>query len=504
MKIRKLSEYIDVLKENDLLVSAGDAPIDAEVLCLTYDTRELTGQALFVCKGAHFKEEYVKYAMDGGAVAYVSEKKYDSVTGGIIVKDIRRAMPHLAKLFFDRAPEKVTSVAVTGTKGKSTTAYYMRAILDTYLDAMERPKCAVISSIDTYDGVVSKESHLTTPEAIELYRHFDNAVNSGISHLVMEASSQALKYGRVDGINFDVAAFLNIGTDHISPVEHADFEDYYTSKLKIFDSCKCACINTDADFAERTLGAAEGKCRVVTFGSHETDDVYIRDVEKRDDGIYFTARTPEYEREMCITMPGLFNVSNAGAAIAMSYALGIPEKYVAEGLSTARAAGRMQLYESLDKDVTVIVDYAHNEMSFEALFSSVKVEYPGRKIIAVFGCPGKKAHLRRKDLPRVASEYCDKIIITEEDSGEEPFSDIAADIAANIAQGVPYDIIENRGEAIRLAINDFAGSKKIILFTGKGEETRQKRGVEYIDCPSDVEYTLEFLREYDNAAIPAN
>ena len=505
MEKHRLSEYIKALSDEGLLV---DSEVDEELSirrigCLTYDTRELGQDALFICKGAHFKPEYAEFAMKNGAVALVSEIKYDGTSPFIIVTDIRRAMACLAPLFFDDAPRKVTSVGITGTKGKSTTAYYLRAIINDWMSDEGRPECAILSSIDTYDGVERFESHLTTPEIVELYRHFSNAEKSGISHLVMEVSSQALKYGRVAGINFDVACFMNIGTDHISPIEHPDFEDYFASKLKIFDTCKTACINSDSDFADRIMAYADGKCRVVTFGSHESDTVYCRRIEKRGDEIFFEVRTPEFEKELHISMPGIFNVSNALAAIAMSYVLGIPEKYVESGLAKARAGGRMQIYKSRDEKVIAIVDYAHNKMSFEALFNSVKVEFPGRKIIAVFGCPGGKAFLRRHDLAVAADADCDYIIITEEDSGEEPFNNIAKDIASNIER-CDYSVIEDRGEAIRKAVTELGGGMKVILITGKGEETRQKRGTQYIDCPSDVDYTLKYLEEYDNAVIAAN
>ncbi len=499
-----IREFIDLLDKNGLLVSHNcDAVMNNQAEGLTFDTRELTAGALFVCKGAHFKKEYLEFAMNSGAVAYVSEKRHDGVGSGIIVSDIRRAMPHLAKLYFNDAPAFVTSIGITGTKGKSTTAYYMRSVLNEMLTSEVKPECAIVSSIDTYDGVVKKESHLTTPESIELFRHFDNALNSGISYLAMEVSSQALKYDRVTGVNFDVACFTNIGTDHISPVEHADFDDYFSSKLRIFDTCKAACINTDMDHADEALAYAEGKCKIVTFGSHETDTVWCRSVEKRGDAIYFDVKTPEYEDEFYITMPGLFNVSNALATIAMSYVLGIPMEYVKRGLAVARASGRMQVYTSKDERITVIVDYAHNRMSFGALYDSVKVEYAGRKVITVFGCPGNKAHLRRHDLGELSGQNSDYVVITEEDSGEEPFDNIARDIAKNVdEQNCEYTIIEDRGRAIRHAMLEYTDERRIILITGKGEETRQKRGTEYIDCPSDVEYTLDCLKEYDASAVP--
>lgn len=502
MKKHLLEEYLTVLSDSGILISSEVSEADAKrvIECLTYDTRELSDNALFICKGAHFKPEYARRALDGGALACIGEAPLEGISPFITVSDIRRAMEVLFPLYYNNAPTHITSVGITGTKGKSTTAYYMRAILNKYFASRGKPECAILSSIDTYDGVEKYESHITTPEIGELYRHFSNAVESGISHLVMEVSSQALKYGRVDGIKFDVACFLNIGTDHISPIEHSDFEDYFTSKLRIFDSCKCACINSDSDHFDRILSAADGKCRLITFGSHESDTVYCKNIEKRGDAIFFTVRTPEYEREMCITMPGLFNVSNALAAVAMSYALGIPEEFVASGLEGARAGGRMQIYKSRDENVVVIVDYAHNKMSFEALYNSVKVEFPGMKIISVFGCPGYKAYLRRHDLGKAADENCDYIILTEEDSGEEPFESIAKDIASNI-DTCEYAIIEDRGEAIRQAIVGFKADRKIVLLTGKGEETRQKRGTEYIECPTDVEYTLKCLEEYDSASL---
>lgn len=500
MKKHSLSEYIGLLSRKGLLVDTDiDRDSTKEIECLTYFTGEVAKNALFVCKGAHFKEEYLDFAMANGAIAYVSETKYPSVASYIIVSDVRRAMVELALEFYNDAPSKVTSVGITGTKGKSTTAYYVRAILNDWFKRKGRPECAIISSIDTYDGVVREESHITTPEAIELHRHFNNAESSGISHLVMEVSSQALKYGRVLGIELDVACFTNIGCDHISPIEHTDFEDYFKSKLKIFDSCKCACINTDADLSDRVLAYADGKCRIVTFGSHESDTVYCSGIEKRGEDTVFHVKTPDYEGEMKITMPGLFNVSNALAAIAICHVLGVPTEHVKSGLARARAGGRMQVYKSRDGKIVVIVDYAHNEMSFDALFSSVRIEYPGRDIVSVFGCPGGKAQLRRHDLGKIAGKNADYIIITEEDSGEEPFSSIAKDIAANI-ENCDYTVIEDRGEAIRKAILEYRAPKKIVLLTGKGEETRQKRGTAYVDCPSDVDHTLKFLKEYDSSA----
>lgn len=503
MKHPIVGDYLSALQKEKLLIShsLSKETLCKEAKCLTYDTRELSSDAIFICKGAHFKETYLDFAVSGGAICYVSEKDYGRPEG-ILVSDIRKAMPILARLFFDNAPEKLVSIGITGTKGKSTVTYYLRAILDRYMKAMNKPRIAVISSIDTYDGVNDFESHITTPEAVEFYRHFDNAYKSGITHLVSEISSQALKYDRVAGVCFDIALFTNIGTDHISPIEHSDFEDYFSSKLKIFNSCKNAVINSDSDYSDRIIDSARGKCNIITYGTSPNDTVYCSSIEKRDNGFYFNVKTPKFEKEMCITMPGIFNVSNALAAIAVCHILGIDEKYISEGLSNARVSGRMQVYTSKDKNIAIIVDYAHNKMSFNALYNTVGIEYPGYSVVSVFGCPGCKAHLRRKDLAEEADTHSDYIVITEEDSGEEPFSDIASDIASNIKE-CPYSMIEDRGQAIKDAVFGFKAEKKVILFTGKGEETRLKRGLVYEDCPTDAQLSIDILKEYDELAEKA-
>lgn len=496
--MKTVSDYIELLSSKGLLIKTdvSDDVSKKAIDCLTYDNREVSGTALFVCKGAHFKEEYLLNAMSSGAVAYVSETVYAGADSCIIVSNIRVAMVYLAEMFYDNAPSKVKAIGITGTKGKSTTAFYLKAIMDSWLASQEKPESAIISSITTYDGVINEKSHLTTPEAIPLHRSFYNAYKSGITHLVMEVSSQALKYDRVLDLNFDVACFTNIGLDHISPVEHADFEDYFTSKLKIFDSCKVACINTDAQYVDRVLDYAKGKCEIVTFGSSASDTIYCSNIEKRGNATYFTVRTPEFSEEICITMPGIFNVSNALAAIAMAYVLGIPKEYIASSLRNARVNGRMLVYNSSDDKITAIVDYAHNKMSFDAIFNSVSFEYPEHDIIAVFGCPGNKAISRRKDMGESAGKYADYIVLTEDDPAEESISDINAEIAKYIGD-CKYDTVSDRGEAVHKAFFDYDAEKRVVLILGKGEETTQKRGTEFVPTPSDSEYVLMCMKEYE-------
>lgn len=496
-----LKQYKELLEAEGLLAKSDlKGKEDTVVLNLTYDSKEASADTLFICKGAAFKPAYLEEAVKKGAVCYVSEAVYETDTdvAYLIVTDIRRAMALLGNQFYNRAWEELHLVGIGGTKGKSTSVYYMKSVVDDYMEALGKKESAVISSIDIYDGVIQKESHITTPEAVELQRHFRNAADSGIEYLQMEISSQALKYGRVDGVKFDVGVFLNISEDHISPIEHADFEDYFSSKLLMFGQTRTAVVNLDADFSDRILEAAQASEKVVTISTTKPEaDFFAYDIHKEGMGTVFTVKAPKFEREFKLTMPGLFNVENALAVIASACELQIPAEFIYSGLARARSSGRMEMYASADEKVLAVVDYAHNKLSFEKLFSSTKEEYPKREIISIFGCPGKKAFIRRRDLGTIAGQYAKKVYLAAEDPGYEPVEEISADIAQYVeAQGCPYEMIEDRGEAIRAAI-EAVENDTIILITGKGNETRQKYGSEYIDCPSDVEYVKKYLAEYD-------
>ena len=502
--IHTLGEYLDLLYRNGLLAAALPENLDrsAPVPLVSYDSREVVPGTLFICKGAHFKEDFLISAKEKGAMAYVSLTPYPAIDLPCIqINDLRLAIAPLADLYYDHPSGKLNVIGITGTKGKSSTTYYLKYILDEYMENEKKPLSGVVSSIDTYDGVESFESHLTTPEPLDLQRHFANGAKTGMEYLTMEVSSQALKYHRSLCTEFAVACFLNIGTDHISPIEHPDFEDYFTSKLKIFQQANVSCVNLDSDHADRVLEAAKAAGKpVFTFSQkNEEADVYGFQVRKRGTDILFKVRTRRFQREFRLTMPGLFNVENALAAITVCEALNVPERAIYVGLMKARVPGRMEVYSNADETVTAIVDYAHNRMSFETLFRSVKAEYPGRRIVTVFGCPGKKALDRRKDLGEVSGMYSDHVMLTEEDSGEEDTMEICREIAVHVAgQGGSYSIEPNRGEAIRQAILG-CEEPTVLLITGKGAETRQKRGTLYIDTPSDVDYVHTYLQEYDLA-----
>ena len=500
--VHTLKEYLALLEEENLLCApiSPEMDLNAPIALVSYDSREVVPGTLFICKGAHFKPEFLDMAREKGAIAYVSETPYPQAgLPGILVKDMRRTIAPLADLFYDHPSGHLKVIGLTGTKGKSSTAYYLKYILDEYMQEKGGKESGIVSSIDTYDGVERFESHLTTPEPLELQRHFANGAQTGMEYLTMEVSSQALKYHRSLCTDFAATCFLNIGYDHISPIEHPDFEDYFSSKLKIFAQGAVNCVNLDCEHADRILAAAQGAGKpVYTFSQkNEQADVYASQVRKRGNDILFRVRTRRFFREFRLTMPGLFNVENALAAIAVCEGLQIPERCIYVGLMKARVPGRMEVYSNADDTVIAIVDYAHNRMSFETLFRSVQTEYPGRRVITVFGCPGKKALDRRRDLGEISGKYSDLVILTEEDSGEEDTLDICREIAQYVAaENCEYSIEPNRGEAIRQAILG-CHEPSVLLITGKGAETRQKRGTQYIDTPSDVDYVHTFLQEYD-------
>ncbi|MDO4283132.1 MAG: UDP-N-acetylmuramoyl-L-alanyl-D-glutamate--2,6-diaminopimelate ligase [Clostridia bacterium] len=499
-----VQDYIEVLKEigevKDLVNC--QSVLDKVVNHLSYNSKEVVENTMFVCKGASFKVEYLKEAIKAGVFVYVSDKIYDVNIPCVLVKDIQRSLSSLSAMYFNYPGESINVIGVGGTKGKSTTTYYIKAILDEYAKKMNQKETAVISSIDTYDGVENFESHITTPESYDIHKHFFNALNSGMENVVMEVSSQALKKERVADVFLDIGIFMNISEDHISPIEHQDFNDYYTSKLKMFANTKNAIINMDADYAKNTLEVAQrDSSRVFTFSMKTKDtDFYAYDIRKDGFHTLFKVHTPSYDDEFILTMPGLFNVENALAAIATAYIMDIPVEFIQNGLKIARSSGRMEVFHTKDMKIIILVDYAHNKLSFEKLFSSVKEEYKGRRIVAIFGCPGKKALLRRKDLGTVAGMNSDFVYLVAEDPGAEPVIDISNDIAKYVKQYTDhYALIEERGEAIEDAVlkAEKEETPTIILLTGKGRETRQKYGSEYLPCISDVEYTERFLKEYD-------
>lgn len=502
-------------------VPAGD---DAPVTGAACDSRCVRPGNVFFCKGRAFKPTYLGSALEAGAVAYVCDEQHASElaeaapqTPAIVVSDMRIAMARVSAAAFGRPDLDVPQVGITGTKGKSTTAYMLRSIIDVASGARS---CGIIGSIDTYDGVEDIESTNTTPEAPDLWRHLANARDAQLAAMVMEVSSQALKYDRTLGVELDVAAFLNIGSDHISPVEHPTFEDYFASKLRIFSQCRRAVVNLGTSNVERVLDAAHsggeaseppelvcvsaagpdaiecGSCDMVF------PDIWATDVEPRGASLAFVAHgttagghptndpaEKAWELPVVINFPGLFNVENALVAIACAELLGIDHEAIVEGLAACRVPGRMELIGSPNAQVLCVVDYAHNTLSYQSFFASMAKEFPGRRIVALIGAPGGKAYERRVELPREAARWASHIVVTEEDPAHDSNEDICREMDANVPEGatladgtpVTHEYVLDRQQAVArcLDVARSYGEPALVCLLGKGDETLIHRGDEF-------------------------
>ncbi|WP_251448428.1 Mur ligase family protein [Vermiculatibacterium agrestimuris] len=484
-----LGAYYQLLLKKGLL--ADHTPLSADltrpVEAVTCDSRSAVPGSLFICKGAHFKPEYLLQALERGAFAYVSETACDDVPAPCIrVTDIRAAMGELADLAWGHPSGALEVIGITGTKGKTTTAYFIKSILDCWRQREGLHSVGLLSTIVTDDGAQRRPAVLTTPEPLDLQRHLWNAANAGCGYVVMECSSQALKYGRMTGVDLAVATFLNIGEDHISPKEHPTLEDYFQSKLKIFDHAKAAVVNLDSDRQGELLDAAE-KCEKWSAYSLR----FAHGLRRTGEGMSFTVHIGEADESFTLPLTGAFNVSNALCAISVCSMLGAPLWAVRQGLAGARVPGRMETYSAGGK--TVIVDYAHNGMALEALLRSVQADYPAAPIALVFGCTGGKGLDRREGMGTAAGKYADAIYLTEDDPGPEEVEAICAEIGSYITPfGKTYTVLPDREEAIRTAIAQTPEGGVVVL-AGKGSEMEQKRKNGPEPCVPDALLAKKYL-----------
>lgn len=494
-----LKRYIELLEAEGVVVSKPAVPCDWPIEFATDDSRQVRPGTLFVCKGRAFKREYLVSAIADGTVAYVSETDYGVDAPAIIVNDIRRTLAVVADAFYGHPSGKVKVCAFTGTKGKSTCSFYLRGILanEAKLTGCHRP--ALNTGIEFDDGIEAGPSKLTTPESFLLQSRIAHAAEAGAPWLVMEASSQGLKYERTGKIAFEVGAFTNIGEDHISPIEHPTLEDYFASKLKIFSQSRFAVVNLDMNKVDRVLEAASRCERTVTFSlTDERADVLALAIRNDDCGVVATVRTPRFTRDIVIPTPVKFNVSNALAAIACAEALGISEEGIVHGFEGVFVPGRMELYPSVSGKILGIVDYAHNGMSLETLLRDLRENYPERELAVVFGATGGKGVDRRTTMGIAAGKYADRIVITEDDPGPEDVEDICAEIARNVqAQGNDnWQIVTDRVAAIETAVRETV-RPAVVIVTGKGEEEcmLRKNGPE--PCERDGSILKRTLAAYD-------
>ncbi len=482
--IELLNENVKVLKTEVYHEKKQDIISD-----ITYNSQACIKDSAFFAKGVNFKEEYVLDAVKNGASLVIAERDYETGNAGLIVVDnIRRAMVAVAEQFFGRAHEKNKMIGLTGTKGKTTTATYIHNILNEHKGI----RTGLLSTVETYTGTRCEESHLSTPEAIEMQRYIYEIAENNLDYVTMEVSSQAYKTDRILNMQFDIGLFLNISEDHISPAEHPNFTDYLNCKLEFIKNCKTVVINRETDYFETVLHAAKDANKVITYGSQKVEDKVdycYKNIRREQGYLVFDVVHGTDIQTYKTKMFGDFNVENATAAIIVARELGVQEENILKGIETTTVSGRMNIFEKEGK--TIIVDYAHNKLSFEKFFEAVNKDYPTSEIVAVFGAPGGKAYIRRKDMAEVANKYCDKIYLTADDPQFESVRDICNEMSQFITTS--HEIIEDREQAITKAFNEMK-QDGVLCLLAKGEDKYQQVNGKLEDYISDVGIAKELTK----------
>ena len=454
----KLSRLLSVL--------GADCPQDAEITALACDSREVVPGALFAALPGHRADgrAYIADALNRGAAAVVCAPPLPQNVPGICIPadDPRAALALLAAEFYGRPAGGLSLIAVTGTKGKTTTAHMVRDILSAagYVTGMT-------GTLGTYIGREKlSDSPNTTPEPIALHRALRQMADAGCTHVVMEASSQAMKLKRLYGLEFAAGLFLNLSPDHIGPGEHGDFEEYRACKAALFRQCRRAVGNMDDPAWPHMAVQRPPSAPVSSFGFDDRADVRALAIEpdpERPLAVRLTtAGAPRYH----IPLPGRVNGYDALAAVALARALGLNDGAVRAGLAHVRVPGRAQRLP-VPAPFEVVVDYAHNGASFDAVLSALREHHP-RRIIAVFGAGGDRPKMRRTDMARSAARWADFAVLTEDNPRSERAEDVCADISAALG-AFPHEIVPDRRAAIFRAL-DLARPGDVVALLGKGHE----------------------------------
>lgn len=455
--------------EYDVLLGS----LDVEVTDVVYDSRKAAPHTVFVCmKGSRIdSHEFIPEVVSRGVRALVVEKAPDPLPEGVTVIQVRNAREALALLSaarFDHPIRKMVSIGITGTKGKTTTTYMIKAILQA-----AGKKVGLIGTAGAMIGDSTYPTLNTTPESYQLQEYFARMAEEGCEYVIMEVSSQGLKMHRVDGICFDYGVFTNISRDHIGPSEHADFEEYFYYKTQLLKRCRVGLVNRDDGHYQEIIDRAD--CELYSFGlEHDADfrGTELQYVTEPDFvGVDFKV-TGRCELEVRCNIPGRFNVYNALAAVGVCSLLDIPRETICHGMERIHVNGRMEIVYTSPR-CTVIVDYAHNEVSMESLLTTLR-EYHPKRLVCVFGCGGNRSRERRYTMGETGGRLADLCIITADNSRYEKVEDIIADIRGSIRKtGGVYLEIPDRREAIRYSILN-ARPGDMIAVIGKGHEDYQE------------------------------
>lgn len=493
MKLRELA--VDV---TGLIGISGDADLDVAQLCAdTRRTGELPGSLFFCVSGANFDgHRFAQKALDSGAIALAVERLLpDLDVPQVQVENIRIAMAQIAGTFFGYPARRMKMLAITGTKGKTTTAYLVKSILE-----HSGLKCGLIGTVGNMIGQRILKSALTTPDPIDLHGVLAEMVSEGVEACVMEASAHALDMHRLEGIIFDAAAYTNLSQDHLDYFH--TMANYAGAKKQLFtpEHAKNCAFNADD---ETTGFMLEGiSLPFVTYGIRASSDIFARDIEISENGVSFVMRlSGMLETPVSLHLTGMFNVYNAMCAAALCMIVGSEMEDIREGLEAVKVVpGRAEVLDT-DTPFKVILDYSHVPAALENILAVVRGFTRGR-LIALFGCGGDRDREKRPIMGEIGGRLADFCILTSDNArGEDPYAILEMVEEGIKPTGGPYTVIENRRDAIRYAL-EMAEEGDVIILAGKGHETYQE--IKGVKQPFDeklivAELLSEMEEEHGNA-----
>ena len=459
MKLYELLQGIEVLELH--------ADLQQEVNAVISDSRKVTPGSLFVAVSGFASDgnRFIPMAMEKGAVVVVTAKKPDMDVPYVLVASDRLALALLGTNFFGRPAESMTMIGVTGTNGKTSTTWLLKQVLKQVKGA----KVGLVGTMENHIGDLILPTERTTPESIELQELFAQMRDAGCSYAVMEVSSHALELDRVGGITFDVAAFTNLTEDHLD--FHKTMEAYCDAKAILFRRCRRAVVNGDDPWTDRILAGCTAP--VITATVEADGSLRAEDVVLRADGVSFTAVFGDERVPVQVGIPGKFTVRNVLGVLGIALQLDISLQDAAAALAKVEGVkGRVEVVPTPGKDYTILIDYAHTPDGLENVLSSVKDFCQGR-LIAVFGCGGDRDPIKRPIMGKIGVDIADLAIITSDNPRTEAPAAIIRDIVAGVGDAKNYEVVENRPNAIKYAM-DIAKKDDIIVLAGKGHETYQE------------------------------
>ena len=452
--------------------------LEGEISELVYDTRKVSKDAMFVCIVGYAFDSHEKAAevAAAGAKVLIVSKEVEVPEEVTVVKvaDTRYALSLISAAYFDYPANTLKVIGITGTKGKTTTTFMIKSILEN-----AGYKVGLIGTIETIIGEKHIPANNTTPESYIVQEYFAEMLKAGCEVCVMEVSSQGLMMHRTAGIPFELGIFTNLAPDHIGPNEHASFEEYAQCKGMLFQQCKVGIANVDDENFEMVMKGHT--CKLETIGFSEKADLKASNVNLVGRPGYLGVTydlTGLLNFPVEIDIPGKFSVYNSLVAIAVCRHFDIAKENILEALKAAKAKGRIEQVKVSD-DFMLLIDYAHNAMSLESLLSTLK-EYHPQRLVCLFGCGGNRSKLRRYEMGEVSGKMADLTIVTSDNPRFEEPQEIIDDIKIGLAKtdGEYVEIID-RKEAIKYAIaNGRPGD--VIVLAGKGHEDYQEiKGVKY-------------------------